>query len=147
MHMPHEEFSISDLSRAFGITTRTVRFYEERGLLSPKRSKGNQRVYSKRDRARLKLILRGKRFGLSLSEITDILGVQGAAEGEVPEVEQLRRAFVYGRRYAVNLEIRIRELQELRSEMQNHAERIVERLDELGEKLDSEMRAFRREAR
>jgi DNA-binding transcriptional MerR regulator len=62
-----EQFSISDLSKEFDITTRTIRFYEDQGLLSPTR-KGQTRIYSKRDRVRLKLILRGKRLGFSLSE-------------------------------------------------------------------------------
>ena len=60
-------FSISDLAREFGVTTRAIRFYEDEGLLSPGRS-GRQRVYTSRDHVRLKLIVRGKRLGFSLSE-------------------------------------------------------------------------------
>ncbi|XPF94570.1 MerR family transcriptional regulator [Colwellia sp. RE-S-Sl-9] len=62
-----EKYSISDLSKEFDITTRTIRFYEDQGLLSPTR-KGQTRVYSQGDRVRLKLILRGKRLGFSLAE-------------------------------------------------------------------------------
>lgn len=65
-------YSIADLAREFGITPRTLRFYEERGLLSPGRKKG-MRSYSRRDRARLQLILQGRRFGLSVSEIGALL--------------------------------------------------------------------------
>jgi len=67
-----EQFSISELSREFDVTTRAIRFYEDEGLLEPHRQ-GRQRVYSSRDRIRLKLILRGKRLGFSLSEIGDII--------------------------------------------------------------------------
>ncbi len=63
----HGHFSIGDLSKEFDITTRSIRFYEDQGLLYPKR-KGQTRVYNQRDRVRLKLILRGKRLGFSLAE-------------------------------------------------------------------------------
>jgi len=62
-----EQYSISDLSKEFDITTRTIRFYEDQGLLSPTR-KGQTRIYSHGDKVRLKLILRGKRLGFSLAE-------------------------------------------------------------------------------
>jgi DNA-binding transcriptional MerR regulator len=62
-------YSISDLSSEFGITNRSIRFYEEKGLIQPDRTTGNQRRYSPKDRVRLKLILRGKRFGYTLDEI------------------------------------------------------------------------------
>lgn len=65
-------YSISQLSQEFGITTRSIRFYEEKGLLSPARS-GQQRIFDSRDRVRLELILRGKRAGLSLQESSEIL--------------------------------------------------------------------------
>lgn len=65
-------FSISELSNEFDLTTRTLRFYEEKGLLSPKRV-GQNRLYSEADRVRLRLILRGKRLGLSLEESKDII--------------------------------------------------------------------------
>ena len=60
-------YSISDLSKEFDITTRSIRFYEDQGLLTPAR-KGQTRIYSKKDRVRLKLILRGKRLGFTLAE-------------------------------------------------------------------------------
>lgn len=65
-------YTISQLAREFGVTPRALRFYEDKGLLSPRRD-GMNRVYSHRDRARLQLILRGKRVGLSLVEIKEIL--------------------------------------------------------------------------
>lgn len=65
-------YTISQLAREFGVTPRALRFYEDKGLLTPRRD-GMNRVYSHRDRARLQLILRGKRVGLSLIEIKEIL--------------------------------------------------------------------------
>lgn len=62
-----DNYSISDLSKEFDITTRSIRFYEDQGLLAPTR-KGQTRIYSQRDKVRLKLILRGKRLGFSLAE-------------------------------------------------------------------------------
>ena len=71
---PGEAFSISDLADAFGITTRAIRFYESRGLLAPER-RGTVRIYSKRDRARLALILRGKNLGFTLEDIGNYLSL------------------------------------------------------------------------
>ena len=80
-------YSIGDLSREFGVTTRTIRFYEDQGLLSPTRN-GQNRIYRARDRVRLKLILRGKRLGFSLKEINKLIALYDAPEGEAG---QLRR--------------------------------------------------------
>ena len=66
------EFSISDLAREFDVTPRAIRFYEDQGLLAPRRD-GQRRIYTLRDRTRLKLTLRGKRLGLTLSEIRDLI--------------------------------------------------------------------------
>lgn len=70
-------YSIADLSREFGISTRAIRFYESKGLITPERL-GATRVFRRRDRARLILILRGKRLGFSLREISDYLGLYDA---------------------------------------------------------------------
>ncbi|PKM05301.1 MAG: MerR family transcriptional regulator [Gammaproteobacteria bacterium HGW-Gammaproteobacteria-6] len=73
-------YSISDLARELDITTRAIRFYEEQGLLSPQR-RGNERIYSARDRVTLKLILRGKRIGFSLAECRDLICLYDPAGG------------------------------------------------------------------
>ncbi len=78
---PPDSYRISDLAREFGITTRTIRFYEDQGLLKPQRE-GRRRVYGRRDRTRLKLTLRGKRLGLALSEIKEILDLFDSPKGE-----------------------------------------------------------------
>ena len=74
-------YSIGELSREFGVTTRTIRFYEDQGLLSPTRD-GQNRIYEVRDRVRLKLVLRGKRLGFSLKEIKKLIELYDAPEGE-----------------------------------------------------------------
>ncbi len=68
----HKTYSIRQLSKEFGVTARALRFYEDKGLIQPER-RGQTRIYSSRDRARLRLILRGKRLGFSLVEIHEIL--------------------------------------------------------------------------
>ncbi|MGI8667673.1 MAG: MerR family transcriptional regulator [Jatrophihabitans sp.] len=82
-------WTVGELAEDLGVTTRTLRFYEAEGLVSPARS-GSARVYDHRDRARLRLILRGKRFGMSLSEIGEIVGMyDGAATSERRQLEIL----------------------------------------------------------
>ena len=81
-----ELFGITELCTAFGITLRTIRFYEDKGLLSPRRVNGT-RVYTRRDRARLALILRSKAIGASLAEIKHYLDLYGAhGEGRVQQM-------------------------------------------------------------
>ena len=70
--MAPTQYSISELADEFGVTTRTIRFYEEKGLISPRRE-GQRRIYSPADRVRIKLILRGKRIGMSLAECVEII--------------------------------------------------------------------------
>ncbi len=88
-----DTFGIADLAREFGVTTRTIRFYEDRGLIAPGRA-GQRRVYAARDRVRLKLIMRGKRLGFSLSDIRQILDLYDVDPTEVAQlrlfVEKLR---------------------------------------------------------
>ena len=76
--MGEPTFTITELSREFGITPRAIRHYEEQGLITPTRE-GQQRVYSKRDRTRLKLTLRGKRLGLALTEIKELINMYDTA--------------------------------------------------------------------
>lgn len=74
-----EHFTISDLSSEFGVTARALRFYEDEGLIAPER-RGLSRIYSKRDRARLAWILRGKRVGFSLAEIREMVDLYDAGD-------------------------------------------------------------------
>jgi DNA-binding transcriptional MerR regulator len=78
---PRATYSISDLAREFALTTRAIRFYEDSGLIAPRREK-RTRVYGERERVRLKLILRGKRLGLALSEIGELLDLYEVRRNE-----------------------------------------------------------------
>ena len=92
MNRPESEsrdlFAIADLAREFGISTRTIRFYEAKGLLTPERV-GGTRVFRRRDRARLILILRGKRLGFSLRDISDYLNLYDADRTQSAQVNLL----------------------------------------------------------
>jgi DNA-binding transcriptional MerR regulator len=73
------ELTISQMSRVFGVSLRTLRFYEDRGLLKPRRE-GNARYYRSTDRIRMEMILKGKKLGFTLTEIQDLIGGKGATE-------------------------------------------------------------------
>jgi len=81
------QYSISELAREFDVTPRAIRFYEAEGLLSPARE-GQRRIYTPRDRTRLKLTLRGKRLGLALSEIREIVDMYDTGQDERPQLEK-----------------------------------------------------------
>src|SRR5678815_4465839 len=81
------EYSISELAREFDVTPRAIRFYEDQGLISPRRD-GQRRVYTPRDRTRLKLTLRGKRLGLTLSEIRELIDMYEPGRDERPQLER-----------------------------------------------------------
>lgn len=85
-----QTYSISDLAKEFDLTTRAIRFYEDMGLLQPERSGpgGRSRVYSGRDRTRLKLTLRAKRLGLSLTEAKDIIDMYDSPRDTGPQLER-----------------------------------------------------------
>jgi DNA-binding transcriptional MerR regulator len=87
METERAEFSISELAREFDITPRAIRFYEDQGLLAPKRD-GQRRIYTPRDRTRLKLTLRGKRLGLSLSEIRELIDMYEPGRDARPQLER-----------------------------------------------------------
>ena len=73
------ELTISQMSRLFGVSLRTLRFYEDRGLIKPRRE-GNARYYRATDRMRMEMILKGKKLGFTLTEIQDLIGGKGASE-------------------------------------------------------------------
>ena len=90
MNQSAATFAISDLAREFGNTPRTIRFWEDQGILSPQRE-GNKRIFTRRDRARLKMALRGKRLGLSLAEIKDLIDMYGSTADETPQLLECLR--------------------------------------------------------
>jgi DNA-binding transcriptional MerR regulator len=81
------EYSISELAREFDVTPLAIRFYEDQGLLSPRRD-GQRRIYTPRDRTRLKLTLRGKRLGLTLSEIRELIDMYEPGRDERPQLKR-----------------------------------------------------------
>ena len=85
-----QTFTITELAREFDITPRTIRFWEDQGILAPQRE-GNKRIFTRRDRARLKMALRGKRLGLSLAEIKDLIGMYASTEDETPQLLECLR--------------------------------------------------------
>ena len=87
------EYSIGELAREFDLTLRTLRFYEDRGLLRPRRV-GIQRIYSRRDRARLKLIVMGKKVGFSLQEIGEMLDLYDLKDGQAGQLSVARTRFL-----------------------------------------------------
>ena len=81
------EFSISELAQEFDVTPRAIRFYEDQGLLAPRRD-GQRRIYTPRDRTRLKLTLRGKRLGLTLSEIRELIDMYEPGRDQRPQLQR-----------------------------------------------------------
>ena len=111
---PSGMYSIGDLAAEFAVSPRAIRFYEDHGLLAPARV-GNNRVYTARERARLKLILRGKRLGFALADIKELLDLYDV---DTSHETQLRTALKKGRARIAELEQQLAEitvtLQELR---------------------------------
>lgn len=112
-------FTISDLAREFDLTTRAIRFYEDMGLLTPERSGpgGRNRVYSNRDRTRLKLTLRAKRLGLSLTEAKDIIDMYDSPRDTGP---QLKKFLTILAQHRDQLEEQLAELQANLEEVKTH---------------------------
>lgn len=115
-------FTIGELAREFEVTARTIRFYEDQGLLAPRRggAGGLQRIYSMRDRTRLRLTLRGKRLGLALSEIRDLVDLYESPADTVVQLERFLSVLARHRRL---LERQSRDLQETLAEIDAHEAR------------------------
>lgn len=113
--MAHQEYTISDLVHEFGITARTIRYYEELGLLKPRRTAGQQRIYSRRDRARLKLILRGKLLGFSLQEIAELIQLY---EIDPTARRQYEEGLKLAHKHLAEIRRRIEELKHLEKDLE-----------------------------
>jgi DNA-binding transcriptional MerR regulator len=112
-----QSWSITELATEFDVTLRTIRFYEDLGLITPTR-RGTQRVFASRDRVRLRLILRGRRLGMSLDEIRTIIDMYDAEPGEVGQLHYLLDQLA-GRR--ADLEQRRQDIEESLAEL-DHVE-------------------------
>ncbi len=119
--------TIGDLARELGITTRTIRYYEERGLLTPQRSNGRQRMYTQKERGRLKLILRAKGL-FSLDEVKAVFSIYDRQPDEVGEQQQFIRLHEMVRNRIAQIDQQMKELSELRQELQGHFEDIETRV-------------------
>jgi DNA-binding transcriptional MerR regulator len=92
MTTTNRTYTIRQLTKEFSVTARTLRFYEDEGLIAPER-RGQTRIYSQRDRARIILILRGRRVGFSLAEIRGILDLYGVHDGGITQLVHTRKKF------------------------------------------------------
>jgi DNA-binding transcriptional MerR regulator len=126
-------FTIRDLGEEFGCTHRTIRFYEDEGLLKPRRE-GQARIYSARDRARLSLILRGRRLGFSLAEIAEMLDLYDADPGHV---RQLTVALEKGRARIAQLERQRADIEAALGELKELEAIVVEKLRTRGVSVES----------
>ncbi len=121
MAAPHSQpnYTIGDLAREFDLTTRAIRFYEDMGLLQPERTGpgGRSRSYSPRDRTRLKLTLRAKRLGLSLTEAKDIIDMYDSPRDTGP---QLRKFLAILAQHRQQLEEQLAELEANLDEVRTH---------------------------
>jgi DNA-binding transcriptional MerR regulator len=124
---PFSTYTIGQLSREFGATTRALRFYEEQGLLFPRR-RDAERIYSYKDRARLQLIMRGRRVGLSVAEIRQILDLY-EEKGEDAQNAQALRIF---KSRIEQLEAQKREVDEAISTLKQAAQALATRFADVG---------------
>lgn len=111
--MNDELMTIREMCCTFGVTARTLRFYESKELLAPER-RGQQRLFTRRDRGRLKLILRGKRFGFTLEQIRQLLDLYDPHD---PNATQLRRVYELARERLADMETQRDELNEAIEEL------------------------------
>ena len=118
------EFSIGELATEFDVTPRAIRFYEDHGLLAPRRA-GQRRIYSPRDRTRLKLTLRGKRLGLTLSEIRELIDMYEPGRDERP---QLKRFLAVLQTHRASLEQQRADIQAQLTELEAFEKRIRKQL-------------------
>lgn len=129
-----ESFTISELAAEFGLTPRTIRFYEDEGLISPGRS-GMNRVYSRRDRARLELICRGKRLGFSLAEVKEFLDLYN--RGPL-QIEQMRYAAGLARQRIESLEQQLEDVKQTLTDLRRIEEEMVDYLRSQGAEPETE---------
>lgn len=106
--------TIKEVAKLFNVSTRTLRYYEEVGLLSPNRSHSNQRTFSKKEIAKLKLIFRGKKYGFSLDEIKEMVLL---FDLDRTGVQQLERTVEYGEQKMKEIEEKIAELTVMKEEL------------------------------
>lgn len=126
-----ETYSMTDLTREFGLTSRAIRYYEQEGLIQPAR-RGQTRVFSLRDRTRLRLINRGRRLGFSIAEIREILDLYNPERGEAEQLAHLLR--------------KARERREALLQQRSDIDAILEELEQLEDSCLQELQKRERDA-
>ena len=126
--MKTDKYTISELASELDISPSSIRFYEEKGLLCPQRSTGNQRIYTHKERGRLKLILRGKRFGASLEEIAEMIGM---ADTDINEKKQIETSLFYLDKKFTELENHKKEIKLLEKDLAELRKKLLDRLKHL----------------
>ena len=124
-----QEWSIGDLAADLGVTPRTLRFYEAEGLIEPIRGAGGSRRYTRRDRTRMQLILRGKRFGMTLTEIAEIIDMYDGAESS--KIRQLERVVARIDEISDELTAKQRDIAHTLDELQDVSAQCRQRLTQL----------------
>jgi len=120
-------YSITELSREFDVTTRAIRFYEDQGLLNPTR-RGRTRVYTNRDRVRLKLILRGKRLGFTLQETKELFDLYDSSPGEKGQMQYFLK--------------KIRERRAILIQQQSDIQTLLQELDTIETQCESQLESM-----
>ncbi|EKN67630.1 MerR family transcriptional regulator [Neobacillus bataviensis LMG 21833] len=129
------EYLISDLVEVFGISQRSIRYYEELGLIHPRRTAGNHRIYTKRDRARIKMILRGKHLGFSLQDAAKLISLYDLDNSQIKQYEEgIKLAY----KHLSEVRERQKELELLESDLLNAIEDAESRYNALKEKGQSD---------
>ena len=120
------EYSISELAREFDVTPRAIRFYEDQGLLAPRRA-GQRRIYTLRERTRLKLTLRGKRLGLTLAEIRELIDMYEPGRDDRFQLERFRQVLETHRQSLLqqraDIEAQLAEIQTFEKRVQKQLKR------------------------
>ncbi|WP_411954066.1 MerR family transcriptional regulator [Alkalibacillus sp. S2W] len=123
-------YSISELANYFNVTTRTIRYYEEIGLLKPERNASGYRQFTKKEVTQLQLIFRGKKYGFNLDEIKEMVLL---FDEDPTGREQLRRTIEYGEGKISEVDQRIHELQSMKGEMESLMQVFYDELNQLEE--------------
>jgi DNA-binding transcriptional MerR regulator len=126
--MKKDNFTISELAAELEISASTIRFYEDKGLLSPARTQGNQRIYTHRERGRLKLILRGKRFGATLEEIAEMIGM---ADTDFNEKVQIDKSLYYLDKKYQEIQNHKKEIKLFENDLMLLKKKLIERLEHI----------------
>ena len=131
MNNSKDHMTISKLAEQLDISAHTIRFYEDKGLILPKRTSGNQRIYRTKDRARMKLILRGKRFGFSLNEIAEMIG---PADADLNEIGQIEKTLAYGEKKIAEIRQRKADLDLLEKDLLSIQKMLLDRKQRINKK-------------